>query len=499
MDNLIGQDIGRYHIIELLGEGGMALVYKAFDTHLECEVAIKFIRMERLTPELAGKTLKRFEREARLVARLHHPHIVRVTDYGEHQGVPYLVMPCLTGGTLKQFSGYPMPYQKAAKLLEPIANALEYAHVHGVLHRDVKPSNILMTQDGQPMLSDFGVAKILTTEEENQEYSLTATGVGIGTPEYMAPEQGQGHKVDERADIYSLGIVFYELVTGRRPFVADTPLAVLIKQIHDPLPRPKTYISGLPRKVEEVIFKALAKDPKDRYQRVSDFGLALKKLATEGTGFKPGIPMVVKQSEPDHISPSISTASITRDDNPTPASSTLPKGKFLPGLYNHRTIVGFSGFSIIVIVITIAVVMGLVNKDRGPSTLSPNTERTNAEASFLPLLGTDTPKLVLSQTSTMWFTSTYYPADFLTSQTAQPTDTAVPQTPTETLTPPSSPPPTTEQTTPVPPTPVPPTAVPPTPIPPTPVPPTPVPPTPIPPTPAPPTPTSNLRPPTPTP
>ena len=349
MDPLIGKDIGRYHIIELLGEGGMAIVYKAFDTHLECEVAMKFIRMERLTPELAGKTLKRFEREARVVARLSHSHIVRVTDYGEYQGVPYLVMPCLTGGTLKQFSGYPMPYQKAAKLVAAIAHALEYAHAHGVLHRDVKPSNILLSQDGQPMLSDFGVAKILTSEDENLEFSLTGTGVGIGTPEYMSPEQGQGLNIDERSDIYSLGIVFYELVTGRKPFIADTPLAVVIKQINNPLPRPRTFVQDLPRKVEDVIFKALAKKPEDRYQNAAEFASSLAKLILkpEKNSYTTTRERKQSLSENTSISSTIKTATI---DSP----QLIPKNPKVKNPFtkmsSHRLFFGFSGIALIAIV-----------------------------------------------------------------------------------------------------------------------------------------------------
>ena len=183
-------------------------------------------------------------------------------------------MSYIAGGTLKQYLGKPLPYDQAARLLLPISHALEYAHEHNVIHRDVKPANILMTETGEPMLSDFGIAKILELEEGQ---TLTETGVGIGTPEYMAPEQGSG-KVDERADIYSLGVIFFELVTGRKPYTADTPKAVLIKQGSEPLPRPSSFVDGLPKKVEQVLFKALAKNPEDRYQTMGAFGKALEEL-----------------------------------------------------------------------------------------------------------------------------------------------------------------------------------------------------------------------------
>jgi serine/threonine protein kinase len=189
MPNLIGQSLGRYHILEQLGEGGMAIVYKAFDTRLERDVAVKVIRVDQFAPAALERILKRFEREARALARLTHPNIVHVNDYGEQDGIPYLVMDYLPGGTLQQLVGKPMPWPEAVKLLLPIAEALDYAHTQSIIHRDVKPSNILLTQRRQPMLTDFGIAKLLESEET---HTLTGTGVGVGTPEYMAPEQWTG-------------------------------------------------------------------------------------------------------------------------------------------------------------------------------------------------------------------------------------------------------------------------------------------------------------------
>jgi serine/threonine protein kinase len=274
MNDLSGSSFGRYHLVEKLGEGGMAIVYKAFDTRLECDVAVKVIRMERLTQEMMVTTLKRFEREAKAVAQLTHANIVKVTDFGENESTPYLVMEYLPGGTIKQFLGKSMPYTEAAQLLAPIARALHYAHSHNLIHRDVKPSNILITESGEPMLTDFGIAKILDLEGGQ---TLTGTGVGIGTPEYMAPEQWTGN-ITPSVDIYSLGVVFYELVTGHKPYTADTPAAVLIKLITDPLPNPTTFVTDLPEKVEQVIFKALAKKPEDRYQTMAELEAALQEL-----------------------------------------------------------------------------------------------------------------------------------------------------------------------------------------------------------------------------
>jgi serine/threonine protein kinase/formylglycine-generating enzyme required for sulfatase activity len=275
MTYLIGKSLGRYHILEQLGEGGMAVVYKALDTNLEREVAIKVIRADNLAPNILNRVRKRFDREAKALAKLEHANIISIIDYGEEESTPYLVMGYIPGGTLKErLKKKPTPWQEAAKFLAPIARALDYAHKQGIVHRDIKPSNILITKDDQPMLTDFGIARILKSEET---LDLTGTGMGVGTPEYMAPEQGLGHKVDHRADIYALGIVLYEMITGRKPFQADTPMAVVIKQINDPLPRPTQFVPDLPKEIEQILLKALAKDPNNRYQSMSEFAMKLEK------------------------------------------------------------------------------------------------------------------------------------------------------------------------------------------------------------------------------
>jgi serine/threonine protein kinase len=274
MSNLIGQSLGRYHILEQLGEGGMATVYKAFDTRLERDVAVKIIRRAAFPPEQLDRILKRFEREAKALAKLSHPNIVGVIDYGDYEGSPYFVMEFLPSGTLKQQLGKPIPWREAARLLLPVARALQYAHKQGIVHRDIKPSNILITESGEPMLADFGIAKIL---ESGEAATLTGTGIGMGTPEYMAPEQWTGN-VTAQSDIYSLGVVFYEMVTGRKPYAADTPAAVLLKQASEPLPRPSKFVTGLPEEVERVLLKALAKKPDDRHPDMAAFTVSLERL-----------------------------------------------------------------------------------------------------------------------------------------------------------------------------------------------------------------------------
>ena len=285
MDSLIGRNLDHYQVGEQLGEGGMATVYKAFDTRLDRYVALKVIRADLLKdPEF----LARFGHEARILARLAHPNIVRVFTYGQHANIPYLVMEYISGGTLKQRSGAPFPITEAARLLAPIARALTYAHQQQVVHRDVKPANILLSADGQPMLSDFGIARML---ERGPTPGLTGAGFGVGTPEYMAPEQWEG-KAGPASDIYALGAVLYELVTGRPPYTADTPAAVLVKQVTEPVPRPRDLVPDLPELAEQALFTALAKDPANRYRTMDEFAAVIEQLS------RPPTPAVVIPAPP---------------------------------------------------------------------------------------------------------------------------------------------------------------------------------------------------------
>ena len=313
MTNLVGQDVGRYHIIEQLGQGGMATVYRAYDTRLEREVALKFIRREEIGPAYLDQLFKRFEREAKSLAQLSHPNIVKVYDYGEFEGVPYLVMEYLPGGTLKQRMGQPIPAADAARLLLPVARALAYAHRENLIHRDVKPANILITRSGEPMLTDFGIAKILSGEGS---VTLTGTGVGLGTPDYMAPEQWTNQVVPQ-TDIYALGIVFYEMVTGHRPFTADTPAAVLLKQMQDALPRPRSFVTNLPDEAEQLLYKALAKDPKDRYATMDLMAAALDHLV-RSTEAKADTQPELKPPAPD------ATRVAAKAPEPVPAAPPRP-------------------------------------------------------------------------------------------------------------------------------------------------------------------------------
>lgn len=273
MQNYIGKQIDRYRILAQQGMGGMAVVYRAYDARLERDVAIKVIRTESIPPEQVERLMKRFEFEAKAQAQFSHPHIVPVYDYGDVGGSPYLVMEYIAGGTLKDKLGKPVPYTQAIRWLAPIADALSYAHQLGVVHRDVKPSNILFTTHGRPILTDFGIAKIL----ERTDVKLTGAGLGVGTPEYMAPEQWQG-QAGQASDQYALGVVLYELLTSQKPFTAETPVAVALKQMNEPMQQPSELVAGIPANVERVLYKALSSLPQDRFADMHAFHQALLDL-----------------------------------------------------------------------------------------------------------------------------------------------------------------------------------------------------------------------------
>jgi serine/threonine protein kinase len=298
MYDLSGSSIGKYQIDSRLDSGGMATVYHAFDTRLECEVAIKVIRRELFGEEVIRLLQQRFTREARVLAKLNHPNIVPILDFGEHEGAPYLVMRFMPGGTLRERMGQPFSVLDAAHILLPLAKALEYAHSEGVLHRDVKPANILLSKTGEPVLSDFGIARLMDGSDTN---TLTATGIAIGTAEYVSPEQGLGKEVDARADVYSLGIVFFELATGRKPFTAPTPMEIIFKHMTEPLPSPRSINPQISVEAEQIILKASMKNPADRFRSMGEMVIALTGLIEQKTGpwVEPaaGIPALVSAAE----------------------------------------------------------------------------------------------------------------------------------------------------------------------------------------------------------
>lgn len=282
-----GAKVGPYQILGELGQGGMATVYRAYQPALEREVALKILP-EFLLAEPGFKT--RFHREAVAVARLQHPNILSVFDHGEHEGVTYIVSEYIEGGTLAARLGAPIQLDYCVRMLRPIADALDYAHGEGVVHRDVKPSNILLDRRGVPILSDFGLARLAETRDSER---LTQTGATVGTPTYMAPEQCAGEEAGPPADIYALAVIAYEMITGRVPFTAPTPLGVMSAHQLKPPPSPRKMNPSLPAVVEEPMLAGLAKDPADRPATATDFVEALGLAVSAATSHPPFTPAPV--------------------------------------------------------------------------------------------------------------------------------------------------------------------------------------------------------------
>ena len=270
------EKIGRYEIKSELGRGGMATVYRGYDPRFEREVAVKVLPPELLHADPQFRL--RFEREAKIIAQLEHRSIVPVYDVGEEDNQPYFVMRYMNGGSLSdRIKSGLLSVAEATKIFEQIAPGLDEAHAKGIVHRDFKPSNILFDNRGVPYISDFGIAKMM----QAQAGSVTGSAV-IGTPAYMAPEQAQGDQVDGRADIYALGIILYEMLTGKQPYEADTPMGVAIKHITDPVPQILDANPNLPYDIEGVIQKAMAKDRDDRYATAQEMVETLREIARDG-------------------------------------------------------------------------------------------------------------------------------------------------------------------------------------------------------------------------
>ncbi len=295
MADMTGKTLGKYRIVERLGRGGMAEVYKAYQPGLDRYVAIKLMHGYLAEdPDFVG----RFQREAKAIAALHHPHIVQMHDFDIESDVYYMVQEYVEGGTLKtklqeaKVQRQTIPIQETVRILVAICDAVDYAHQQGRIHRDIKPDNILFDARNRPVLTDFGIASIIGGTR------FTATGAMVGTPAYMSPEQGKGYPGDERSDVYSLGVVLYEMVTGHIPFDADTPFAVVLKHVNEPLPMPRVLNPDVPYGVERVILKALAKDPADRYQRATDLSQALQEALQEETAPAWNVPPVLEPAVP---------------------------------------------------------------------------------------------------------------------------------------------------------------------------------------------------------
>jgi serine/threonine protein kinase len=383
MPFIIGENVGPYRLIEKLGKGGMATVYKAYHPSLDRYVAIKALHPAFM--EHPG-FIDRFEREAKVVARLEHPNIVPIYDFSEHEGRPYLVLKYVRGETLKaRLEKSRLTYKESRHIFRVISSALAYAHQEGVLHRDVKPSNVLLDKNGGIFLADFGLARIAETSQTTLSGQMM-----MGTPHYISPEQAKGlGDLDFRTDIYSLGIMMYELLVGHVPFQADTPFSVIHDHIYSPLPMPRTINPELNEDIERALLKALAKKREDRYSSVSEmmtvFLKAFDTLIKEHPepGEAPTLTLRPIQTEQDlQLAENGDTSVETQvAEGPEATSVEEPEGKGFPGWILYIVL------PTLVLVCLGSLVLRNALKPPGPDLITPET--LTQEAGFLadPAIG----------------------------------------------------------------------------------------------------------------
>jgi len=334
-----GQNFGRYRIIDQLGRGGMATVFKAYEPGLDRHIALKILPAEFLHESTFAE---RFQREAKTIARLEHRHIVPIYAFGIDDGIPWMAMRLVPGGSLSDVLKRGRPdQQRVIAILTEVAEALGYAHEEGVLHRDVKPQNVLLDATGHVYLADFGIARMVEGSAH-----LTKTGMITGTPQYMAPEQAQGGTLDHRCDIYALGIMVYEMLTGSVPFSADTPVAVLMKHLNDPIPLPSR--EDVPEALLLPVLKALAKDRKDRWDSAEAFASALRGGLAEAPGqARPSPPAPTRVPTDDHLATTTEPAvplrtETTQDRGPAPKPPGWVRRAFLRWADNPRAAGGWA-------------------------------------------------------------------------------------------------------------------------------------------------------------
>jgi len=314
--DFIGQIFGSYKLVELIGRGGMASVYRGYQESIDRSVAVKVLPPEFLhDPNFS----ERFTSEARLLAKLTHPAILPLYDFGTAHDVPYIVMPLMTGGTLADIiKNGPLSVAQLVRLFTPIADALDFAHQIGVVHRDIKPSNILFDQRRQPFLADFGIAKAIQASS-----NLTGTGI-IGTPDYMSPEQARGEQMDGRSDLYSLGVMAYQCLTADLLFKATTPIGVMLMHATEPPPPIRQKRKDISEAVEMVLIRSLAKQPASRYQTGQQFVQALS--AAAGSSPVSTAPLVSPTIQPTYAVPS-TTGRVDRATSNQPSVTAAPPVK----------------------------------------------------------------------------------------------------------------------------------------------------------------------------
>ena len=359
--NLEGKLLGnRYEIIEKIGNGGMATVYKATDKVLKRNVAVKILRDEFTTDD---EFIKRFEVEAQSAARLTHPNIVSIYDVGVDGNLYYIVMELIQGKTLKEIivkEKGPLPWKWSINVSIQIASALEMAHRNNIIHRDIKPHNIIITEDGVAKVTDFGIAKAVSNS------TITAFGTTIGSVHYFSPEHARGGFTDAKSDLYSLGVVMYEMVTGRVPFDADTPVSVALKHMQEEPVEPIELNPNLPIAVNKIIMRALQKDTTLRYQTASEMLVDLKKSLKDPEGD------FVEELEYDPTARTqVIDTNAYRDNKQTKNSSGKKDGKFKTFVKTHKGLSIFIGL-LLLFVLSLGGTMLVLNLTNPPEVAMPN-------------------------------------------------------------------------------------------------------------------------------
>jgi serine/threonine-protein kinase len=409
MADLTGQRLGQYQILARVSKGATSTIYKAYQPKLDRFVAVKV-----LSPQVVDEEgfLERFSQEARAVAQLDHPNIVPVYDFDQVGDIAYIVFKYVEGGTLrKMLTGTPVSLGLAVDVATQVGLALGYAHKRGVIHRDVKPSNILIGEGCWALLTDFGLAKILSGGRK-----LTRSGIGMGTPDYMAPEQAQGIPGDGRSDLYSLGVVFYEMVTGRVPFEADSSMGVVVKHITEPPPPPRQFNPDLPVAVETAILTSMQKDPDQRFGTAEAMVTALVRAAGQQER------VVVSSPDLAALSVARSTASELQKRSPTQMQKAWERVKGVRwSKFSRGSQVALS--AMVLIALALLVVWGSLALRRPATQASMLPTATSTQLRVVATqLPTPTARLPVKATAS---------ATRLSSPTPDLTDTSV-LTPTET-------------------------------------------------------------------